>query len=154
MDLGYVGGDSAVDFAVEEFDDLRTALLKPSGPGDDFASVVKEQGIGKGGVGVRLGLVVVDGVGASAAATYAGAQFSDVEEIEETLVVLFGGELGGRLQRWSLCGQRNGVDECHEEGKAERVEPGQECLLRGVRFEIRVLALKRGIQARDGLMCA
>ena len=88
-DSGQMRGNAAEDFAVEELDDLGTALLPPGFGCGDALAVVQKQGIGKVGVDVGLGLVVVGGIRAVGAAAGAGAELLDAEQVHHALMVLF-----------------------------------------------------------------
>ena len=91
-----VGGDAAVDFAVEVFEDFGAAFFLPVLGGFDGFSILKDERIGEWGVGAGFGFVVVgEVVGGVGGAVGAGADFFDVEEVHEALVVLLGGEVGG-----------------------------------------------------------
>jgi hypothetical protein len=115
-DFGDVGGDAAVDFAVEGFDDLGTALGPPEfGRGDGLA-VVEDEGVGQVGPGVGLRLVVVGEAGGVGIGTDGGAEGGDVEEVEEALLVVGGGERGG---------VRRGLGE--EGGEQEREREDEKC---------------------------
>ena len=82
-------GNAAEDFAIEELDDLRTALLPPDFGCGDALAVVQKQRIGQVGVDVGFGLVVIGGIGAVGAAAGAGAKLFDAEQVHHALMVLF-----------------------------------------------------------------
>jgi hypothetical protein len=108
-DGGDVGGDAAENLAVEELDQLGTALGGPDLGGLDGLAVVQDERIGQVGPGIGLRLVPVDGIGAGAILRDAGTQRGDVEEVEHVLVVVGLGRLcGGGLRRGGLCGLGRG----------------------------------------------
>src|ERR1700753_84486 len=95
--VGCVGGDAAIDIAVEIFKYFGAALLVPVVGGLDWFSIFEDEGIGQGGVWAGFGFVIVgEMVGGVGGAIGGGTDFGDVEEIHEALVVLVGGEVGGR----------------------------------------------------------
>ena len=105
---GSVGGDSAVDFAVEVFEDFGAALFLPVLRRFHRLAVFEDERIGERGVGAGFGFVVVGEVVARVRGAVGGrADFFDVEQIHEALVVLVGGEVGGRRiggrRLWSLA---------------------------------------------------
>ena len=101
--LGSVGGDAAVDFAVEVLEDFGTALFLPILGGFYGLAVFEDKRVGKRGVGAAFGFIVIgEVVGGVGCAVGAWADFFDVEEIHEALVVLLRGEVAGG--RRGSCG--------------------------------------------------
>ena len=123
-DGGDVGRNATENLAVEELDQLGTALVPPDLGGGDGLAVVQDERIGQVGPGVGPGLVPVDGIGAGAVLRDAGAQRGDVQEVHHVLVVRGDGGLGrggcglGGLRRGRL---REGRHEQEGERESERV---------------------------------
>src|SRR5271168_4535497 len=107
-------GDAAVNFAVEHFDDLRTALLPPHFWGGDLFAVVQYESIGQSRKGIGLGLVVVGEHGIGRVRPIAArTERGDVQLFHHLLMVGFGVGLdlellrrGTGTSRW--CWSRRG----------------------------------------------
>ena len=94
--FGRVGGDAAVDFTVEIFEDFGAALFLPVLGGFYGLAVFEDERIGQGRVWAGFGFIVVgEVVGGVGCAICSGADGGDVEEVHEALVVLLSGEVGG-----------------------------------------------------------
>ena len=107
-DLGRFGRHSAVDLAVEQLDDLRTPLAEPVVTGCHSLAIGKQKRIRQMGIGIRLGLVVIGGIGRIAiVAVGAAAHFLDAQKVLEPLVILLARELDRwRRARRCICRRR------------------------------------------------
>ena len=99
VDGGNIGGNAANDIAVEELDQLGTALGGPILCGFDGLAVVEYQRVGEIGPGIGLGLVPVDGVGTLAVLSDSGTQRGDAEEVHHVLMVVWAS--GWASRRWA-----------------------------------------------------
>src|SRR6185312_8607999 len=90
-----IGGNASVNFAIEVFDDLRTALGPPCLRRFHFLPVVQKQGIWQR-EGRDFGVIVICRVGRVRVAVHTAPQGRNVEKTHRSLVVLLGGEVNGR----------------------------------------------------------
>src|ERR1700733_13159930 len=77
-----VGGDAAVDFAIEVFEDFGAALILPVLGGPDRLSILEDERVGERGVGAGFGVVVVgEMVGGVGGAVGGGSDFGGVVQV-------------------------------------------------------------------------
>jgi hypothetical protein len=106
VDSGNTGGDAAVNFTIEECNDLGSALRPPDLRSGDLFPIGKKQRIGKVGNWGDFGFVKVGGMGRFGIAVGAVAESGDVEKVKGTLMILVGGEMDGGRGRLRRGGER------------------------------------------------
>ena len=124
VNLGNVCGHEAIDVLRKHVDELGAPLVPPHFRSRDLGAVVQGERIGKDGIGIGLGFVVVGVVGSVLVAAGAGAQRLDAELVHHVLVILIGGEcdrIAGSLRlKRGRGGEKTGDDT--GEGEARQGE--------------------------------
>ena len=109
--FGSVGGNAAVDFAVEVFDDFGAAVFPPHlWSGGFFWPLIVIRGSGRSEIRRNFSSFKIGRVWRSGIPVGTAAQCGDVQFVHDSLVVFFGGELNGLrvFLLWFLCLRRGG----------------------------------------------